>query len=351
VTRKVSHWETEWGRVSNGDAVSKSNEPTEMATNDPVPVTLLTGFLGSGKTTLLNRMLQNPGDQKLAVVVNEFGDVGIDGSLVVGAEDDLVELRSGCICCTIRGDLHQTVLDLLKRRERKIFGRVQFDRLVIEASGMAAPGPILQTFLLDDALAPHTRPDGVIAMAHATHIADQVHTHPEAEEQLGSADLVVLNHCDQAENTQPAIDAIRAIQPAVPIFQTVHAKVDIGQLFDLRTTDPTRWEMGCDHPQDHVHTHTTSVRSISLQVEAPVDLDKLKIWLQHISGRRTHQIIRIKGIVACRGLSSPVVVQGIYQWLELGPGQMALPARSTLVLIGRDMDPDELRRGWAAVCR
>ena len=160
---------------------------------------------------------------------------------------------------------------------------------------------------------------------------------------------MVLNHCDQTPDLQPALDAIRAIQPAVPILRAVRAEVDVADLLDLKTTDPGRWEMGCGHPHDH--RHSPSVRSVSLHSNTPIDLDKLKIWLQHISARRTHQIIRIKGIVNCENLPQPVVVQGIYQWLELGPGQMSMPKKSTLVLIGRDMNQEELERGWAVVCR
>jgi G3E family GTPase len=320
-------------------------------TDDGVPVTLITGFLGSGKTTLLNRLLQNPGGERLAVVVNEFGDAGIDGSLVVGSSDDLVELRSGCICCTVRGDLQQTVLRLLKRRTRRLLGRLRFDRLVIEASGLASPGPVLQTFLLDSEVASQTRVDGVITLAHAALIASQIQEHPEASDQLAYADRVLLNHCDRVDDCTPAVQSIRSIRPELPVIECSRAEVEPSSLLDLRTTDPRAWqlEQAHVHGPDCRHSHTTGVRSHTLQTGVSVDLHKLKIWLQHISSRRTHQLLRVKGILRCSEQSSPVVVQGIYQWLELGPGAMPLPEQSRLVLIGQDLDIAELERGWAAV--
>lgn len=317
-----------------------------------VPVTLLTGFLGSGKTTLLNRMIDSSHGEKLAVVVNEFGDIGIDGSLVVGSTDDLIELRNGCICCTVRGDLQGAVLRLLKRRERKFLGRLKFDRIVIEASGMASPGPILQTFLLDAELQQRVHVDGVITLTHAGNIVSQLNEYVEAEMQLGYADRVLLNHCDQVKDLSVAWKAIRGRLPNVDVIETVQAQVDIGQLLDIGTSDPTRWKLAHDHDHDHAHNHahTHGVRAIGLTSETPVDLHKLKIWLQHVTSRRTHELVRLKGVLECRGQAATVVVHGMYQWLELGPSEVPRPECSRIVFIGRDLDEEELRRGWSVVC-
>jgi G3E family GTPase len=319
--------------------------------SERVPVTLLTGFLGSGKTTLLNRLLTGGSGERLAVVVNEFGDAGVDGSLVVGAQDDLVELRSGCICCTIRGDLQQTVLRLLQRRDRRLIGRLRFDRLVIEASGLASPGPVLQTFLIDGELAERTRVDGVIALAHAALLPQQIKEHPEAADQLAYADRLLLNHVDRVDSTDSVLQVIRDVRPDLPVVQCTHADVGLESLLQLHTTDPESWDLRAPHVHgpDCGHSHTTGIQSFVLESSTALDLHRLKIWLQHICSRRTHELLRMKGVLRCAETTKPVVVQGVYQWLELSPGEMALPDISRLVLIGRDLDQEELKRGWEAI--
>lgn len=326
---------------------------------DPVPVTLLSGFLGAGKTTLMNHLLASEHGEKIAVVVNEFGDVNIDGSLIVGTSEDMIELQNGCICCTIRGDMRDTVLDLLERRERKFWRRIRFDRIVIEASGMASPGPVVQTFMVEPELAERTKVDGVIALAHAEHVAQQLQDHPEAVQQIGYADQVLLNHCDRVDDLAPAEAAIRRLNPLAAIRHTIHARIDVDSLLSIATTNPALWDLdtSSECTEDHDHTsgncgpveHTQGVGALTLRSRAALDMRKLRIWLQFITQRRTWEMMRLKGVLRCTTEGPVVVVQGIYQWFELRPTLGEPPKLSQLVLIGKDLNHEELRRGWAAI--
>src|SRR6185369_2705354 len=163
-------------RLSLCRGLTMAQDTSQQVTADPVPVTLLVGFLGSGKTTLANRILSEQHNQRIAVIVNEFGDVGIDGRLIVGVDDNVIELSNGCLCCTVQGDLADTLRQLLERR-RQTVGAKPFERIVIEASGLASPGPVLQVILVDPALHAHVQVDGVITMAHAKHIVQQLADH------------------------------------------------------------------------------------------------------------------------------------------------------------------------------
>lgn len=308
----------------------------------PVPVTLLTGFLGAGKTTLLNRLLTAPDAPPAAVIVNEFGALGIDGRLVVGAADDVIELRNGCVCCEVRDDLRRAATDLLAKR-RRFFRPLRFDRLLVETSGLAAPGPLLQTFLLDPTLAAETRVDGVVALAHAAHIAHQLPEHPEAAAQLACADRILLNHADEAPDLAGATAAARAVAPLAEITPCVRAEVPLAPLFSLGGGDPTRWRLG------EAVTHSAGITTRSFRTGQPVDLPKLKMYLQFVAARRGAELLRLKGIFRCAGVERAVVAHGVYQWLELGPAEFAPPARSALVVIGRGLDAGELERGWRAV--
>ena len=324
-------------------------------------MTLVAGFLGSGKTTLVNRILATQHDQRIAVIVNEFGEVGIDGRLVVGVEENVIQLSNGCLCCTVRGDLVTTLHALLARR-REAVAMVPFDRLLIEASGLASPGPAVQTLLADPGLAAECRIDGVITLVNAPYIVQQLREHPEASAQLGYADHIIVNHCDQcdAAGLAAAEGAIRTCNPHATLERTSHAQVDIPALLQMRT-----WETGLprfvpphtsegDQPLTHTHDghthtepHTCDISTLTLRLEAPLDLNRLKLWLLFIVKRRSHELMRFKGILRCQNQAAAIIVQGVYQWVELRQGQETAPAESVLVLIGRHLDVAELQREWA----
>ncbi len=309
------------------------------------PVTILTGFLGSGKTTLVNRILAQRGSERIAVLVNEFGEAPIDGRLIVRADEEVVELANGCVCCTLRGDLVRGLAGLLARRRARFFAR-PFERVLIETSGVASPGPVLQTLIVESELASELAPAGVIALAHAGLLPEQLERHPEAAEQLGYADLVVLNHADRtdAAGLGAAERAARKGNPIAQVETSVRAELDTGRVLaglEERAADPAPRVAEGDHL---VH----GTRACVLRSEKPLELAQLKLWLQFLAARRTQEVWRIKGIVRCAGLEEPVLVQSVYQWLEIGPFAGALPAESLLVVIGRDLDPAELERGWRA---
>jgi G3E family GTPase len=334
-----------------------AHDTSQQGAADPVPVTLLVGFLGSGKTTLANRILSEQHDQRIAVIVNEFGNVGIDGKLIVGVEDNVVELSNGCLCCTVQGDLADTLRQLLERRRRTVDAK-PFERIVIEASGLASPGPVLQRMLVDPALHAHVQVDGVITMAHARHIVQQLAEHPEASEQVAYADHIIVNHCDQCDgDTLAAAEAaLHACNPHADIERATRAAVGVMSLLNKQTWDSARVKAAlengvlcCDHAHDHAHEHlhTQGVGTIALRAEAPMDLQRLTKWLLSVSTRGSHGLMRLKGILNCQSHDQAVVIQGVYEWLEVRRGAGEPPAASALVMIGRHLDAAELRRAWA----
>lgn len=327
---------------------------------DPVPVTLVVGFLGSGKTTLANRILSEQHGQRIAVIVNEFGDAGIDGQLIVGVDDNVVELSNGCLCCTVQGGLAVTLRQLLARRQHS-GGTQPFERILIEASGLASPGPVLQGILVDPTLNAQVEIDGVITMSHAKHIAQQVADNPEAAEQVAYADHIILNHCDRCAGDElaTAINTLHTCNPQASIEQTIRAEADVPRLLNQQTWDTERLKevlanraWCCDHDHDHDHNlhhnHTQEIGALALRAWEPLDFDRLKQWLIALSQRTSHDLMRLKGVLNCQSYDQAVVIQGVYQWLEVRPAAGTPPVESVLVLIGRHLDEAELSREWAA---
>lgn len=320
---------------------------------DPrVPVTLLAGFLGSGKTTLLNRILSEEHGQKCAVIVNEFGDVPIDGQLVVGARDELVELANGCVCCTVRGDLLDTLAALARGRKNRLLPSTRFDRIIIEASGLASPGPAAATMHMPDVVA-DLRMDGIVTLVHAAAIREQLKMHPEASEQLAYADLILLNHRDRCDGRElaEAQAAIRACNASAPLTVTERSAVDIVSLFGLGERDPQLPPPHGAHAGDGHAPHTQGMVSLSLQSEGPLRMEELKYWIGFLGERRGQELMRAKGILRCVDKKHPVVVQVVGRWLEIGEDvRLQMPEVSRLQLIGRNLDRGELERGWSACC-
>ena len=281
------------------------------------------------------------------MIVNELGALALDAALVVGAIDEVLVLRDGCLCCEVRGDLIRTIHNLLTKRNR-FFRPLRFERLVVETSGLASPGPVAQSFLIDPRLAAETRLHDIIAVAHAAHIRDQLTRHPEAVAQLACADQVLLNHADEVseEALADALSAVRELQPLATVLPTSRADTPIGALL-RRGEGPAAWPAVQVEGQEG-SAHTPGVQTVVLRHPGPVDLHRLKMLLQLICSRPGWEILRIKGIFRCTDQDRPVVAHGIHQWLELGPGPGNPPLESALMVVGRGIDPDIIGRGWRA---
>ncbi|MBX9465808.1 MAG: GTP-binding protein [Aquamicrobium sp.] len=341
-------------------------------TQTQIPVTVLTGYLGSGKTTLLNRILTEDHGKRYAVIVNEFGEIGIDNDLIVESDEEIYEMNNGCICCTVRGDLIRTVEGLMRRPGR-------FDAILVETTGLADPAPVAQTFFMDDDVRSKTKLDAVVALVDAKHLPLRLKDSKEAEDQIAFADVVVLNKTDLVteDELRDVEAAVRAINPSAKIHKTERSGVALNEVLDRGAFDLSRaldndphfldahdhdhdHECGpdCDHDHDHGHhhhhgvspIHDVGVTSISLR-GGEMDPKKFFPWLEKTTQMDGPNILRLKGIIALKDDPDRYVVQGVHMILE-GDHQRAWKDderhESRLVFIGRELDGERLKRTFEA---
>ncbi|KFC74142.1 Cobalamin synthesis protein, P47K [Bosea sp. LC85] len=316
--------------------------------SEKIPVTVLTGYLGAGKTTLLNRILTEDHGKKFAVIVNEFGEAGIDGDLVVGADEEIFEMNNGCICCTVRGDLIRILDGLMKRKGK-------FDAIIVETTGLADPAPVAQTFFVDQDVGDATKLDAVVTVTDAKWLKDRLKDAPEAKNQIAFADVIILNKTDlvTAEELAGVEAAIRAINPYAKLHKATRCDVAIDKLLDRNAFDLDRiLDIEPDFLESgHHHHHSEDVRSMSFTIAGDVDPDKFMPWINDISQAQGPNILRSKGILSFKNEPRRFVFQGVHMILD-GDLQRDWKAdekrESRLVFIGRDLDENELRKGFMA---
>jgi G3E family GTPase len=315
-------------------------------TSAQVPVTVLTGYLGAGKTTLLNRILSEQHGKKYAVIVNEFGELGIDNDLVVNADEEVFEMNNGCICCTVRGDLIRIIEGLMKRKDK-------FDGILVETTGLADPGPVAQTFFTDDDVKAKTRLDAIVTVIDAKHFFGQLEQGSEAEQQVAFADVILLNKTDlvSADELKKVEDKIRGINRYARIFHTQKSEIGLDAILDKGAFDLGRileFEPDFLH-SGHDHHHEDEVRSLSITADRPVDPDKFQKWMGALLQIKGGDIFRSKGILAIDGAPRRYVYQGVHMMMDSAWGTQWKDGdkrSSKLVFIGRNLDGDNLQRGF-----
>jgi G3E family GTPase len=315
-----------------------------------IPVTILTGYLGSGKTTLLNRILSETHGKRFAVIVNEFGEVGIDNDLIVDADEEIFEMNNGCICCTVRGDLVRIIAGLMRRSRG-------FDGIIVETTGLADPAPVAQTFFVDEAVRRRTKLDAIITITDARHLPEQISRAPEAQEQLAFADVVLVNKVDLVDTDSLATveRRIRNMNPYAKIHRTQRCDIDLAEVLGREAFNLERIldvEPGF-LTEEHEHEHDERIGSLSLVADRPMKPNRFVSWIQDVTQRYGTDILRMKGIASIEDDDRRFVVQSVHILVEGGsqrPWKEQEPRQTRLVFIGRDLPKDLLRQGFEACC-
>jgi G3E family GTPase len=335
--------------------------------SDKVPVTVLTGYLGAGKTTLLNRILSEPHGQRYAVIVNEFGEIGIDNELVVGADEEVFEMNNGCICCTVRGDLVR-IIDGLMRRKGK------FDAIVVETTGLADPAPVAQTFFMDQNVGRKAKLDAVVTVADAKWLRERLADAPEAKNQIAFADVILLNKTDLVQPGELGeVEArVRGINPYAKLHRTQRCQIPLSEVlgrnaFDLDRIleiEPEFLDDGAHHHHEHdyghphhhhagglKHYHDEDMQSVSLRTDQALDPDKFFPWVQDLVQKEGPSILRCKGILSFKDDPNRFVFQGVHMILD-GDHQRSWnegeTRESRIIFIGRKLPEERIRQGFAS---
>ena len=313
-----------------------------------IPVTILTGYLGAGKTTLLNRILTEKHHQKIAVIVNEYGEVGIDNQLVVDADEEILEMNNGCICCTVRGDLIRILRTLVFSMEQ---GKVKFDRVLIETTGLADPAPVAQTFFMDELLSEKFEVDSIITVVDSKHITRHLDGHDEAQEQIAFADVIILNKTDLVSNDdlQSLERRLTNINPAAKRLHAQNCNINLRDILGINTFDVNRkLEIDPHFLEDHHHhDHDDKVSSIAFREDKPLDLEKVDQWMSYLVQKKGEDLLRYKGILHIKGMEKRVVFQGLHMLFSGYPDRKWKENEtrlSELVFIGKDLNKEELEQ-------
>jgi G3E family GTPase len=340
------------------------------AAAEKLPVTVLTGYLGAGKTTLLNRILSEPHGKKYAVIVNEFGEIGIDNELVVGADEEVFEMNNGCICCTVRGDLIRIIEGLMRRKGK-------FDAIIVETTGLADPAPVAQTFFVDENVGRKTKLDAVVTVADAKFLKDRLKDAPEAKNQIAFADVILINKTDLVTDAElREVEArIRGINPYAKLHRTQRSQIALNEILGRNAFDLDRildiepeflkaddhdhhhdHDHGHDHGHHHHHDHggmkhyhDEEMQSFSIKTEKPLDPNKFFPWVQKLVADEGPQILRTKGILSFKDDDDRFVFQGVHMILDgdhQRPWKKDEKRDSRIVFIGRNLPEEKIREGF-----
>ena len=318
-----------------------------------VPVTVVTGFLGSGKTTLVNFILSENHGKRIAVIENEFGEIGIDDALVIDAEEEIFEMNNGCICCTVRGDLIRILGTLMKRRDK-------FDYILVETTGLADPAPVAQTFFVDEEIRTQLRLDAIVTVVDAKHLA--IHLFEEKEEgienealeQLAFADRVLINKVDLVNEEELLLveKQIRSINAGASLVRTQMSKVDLDWVLNARAFELSRvLEVDPQFLEESEHMHDQSITSVGIEVDGLVDLEKINDWLGWLLREKGTEIFRMKGILNINGSENRFVFQGVHMLFDGQPDRAWRTDETRvnkMIFIGRNLDRDDLNSRFRA---
>lgn len=315
-----------------------------------IPVTILTGFLGAGKTTLLNRILNEDSQQKTAVIVNEYGDLSIDSQLITDTKEEIIEINSGCICCNVRGDLISILSSMLRQQ---LNGEVQFDRVIIETTGLANPAPVVQTFLMDEAMSRWFELDSVCTVLDSKHLPQHIDSE-ELQEQIAFADVLIFNKTDLVNERElkKLQTRITQMNPNANVIHSINCDINTSDIIGIQSFDlGHKLQIHPNLLTDEHHHHHDTVNSFVFTDDRPLNLDRVNRWFSYLVQIKGESLYRYKGILHIDGMDERVVFQGVHMLFSGTKDRTWLPAetkQSEIVFIGKELDKYELEKGFYA---